>query len=196
MNVRDAIGLSIGQRIKAFRKAKGYSLAKLARLTDISEATLSRVENAQTPVSAHNLYILARVLGVDVTAFFEDAASPIRSGVRSIARRSEGLAMEADRYSARVLCTDLSNKRMHPAINSVTVNTLEEAGGFSAHPGEEFLYVIAGALELHSEFYAPLLLEEGDAIYFDGAMGHAYVNASETPAQILVLTTTDLPEPP
>ncbi len=194
MSVRETIGLSIGQRIKAFRKARGLSLADLARLTEISEATLSRVENAQTPVSAHNLYILAQVLGVDVTAFFQDAASPIRSGVRSVARRGEGLAMEADRYAARVLCTDLSNKRMHPAINTVTVTTLEAAGGFSSHPGEEFLYVIAGALDLHTEFYAPLRLEAGDAIYFDGAMGHAYVNAGEGPAEILVLTTTDLPE--
>jgi transcriptional regulator with XRE-family HTH domain len=196
MSVRETLGLSIGQRIKTFRKAKGLSLADLAGLTDISEATLSRVENAQTPISAHNLYILARVLGVDVTAFFADAASPIRSGVRSIARKGEGLAMEAERYSARVLCTDLSNKRMHPAINTVRVATLEEAGGLSSHPGEEFLYVIAGELALHSEFYAPLLLEEGDAIYFDGAMGHAYVNAGDAPARILVLTTTDQQEAP
>ncbi len=184
-------GLNIGARLKAFRTSKGFSLADLARLTDMSEATLSRVENEQTLVSAHNLYVLSRVLGVDITAFFEIETLPIRGGVRAIARRGEGIPVETARYSATVLCTELSNKKMHPAVNRISVRTLEEAGGLSNHPGEEFLYVIAGKLVLHTEFYAPLLLEQGDSLYFDGMMGHAYLNGGEEDAEILVITTTD-----
>ena len=184
-------GLRIGARLKAFRTAKGHSLADLAGMTGMSEATLSRVENEQTLVSAHNLYVLSRVLGVDITAFFETASHPIRSGVRSIAKRGDGIPVETARYTAAVLCTDLSNKKMHPAVNRISVRSLEEAGGLSNHPGEEFLYVVAGKLVLYTEFYAPLLLEEGDSIYFDGMMGHAYLNGGEDPAEILVITTTD-----
>ena len=184
--------LDIGARLKAFRTAKGYSLSELARLTNMSEATLSRVENEQTLVSAHNLYALSHALDVDITAFFESETHPIRSGVRSIARRGEGIPIDTARYSASVLCTDLSNKKMHPAVNRIAVRSVDEAGGLSSHPGEEFLYVISGQLVLHSEFYAPLLLEAGDSLYFDGTMGHAYVNGGEEPAEILVLTTTDV----
>ncbi len=41
--------LKVGAQVKAFRKAKGFSLSELARITSISEATLSRVENEQRP---------------------------------------------------------------------------------------------------------------------------------------------------
>lgn len=186
-----AAALKIGERVKQLRKQKKLSLNELARLTSISEATLSRVENDQTLVSAHNLYILSQVLGVDITAFFEEAPKPIRSGVRSVCRRGEGIAFETARYAAQVLCTDLSNKKMHPAVNAISVASLDEAGGFNSHAGEEFLYVLSGRLVLHTEFYAPLLLESGDSIYFDATMGHAYVNGGDEPAQILVLATID-----
>lgn len=182
----------IGDKVKEFRRAKGWSLADLSARTGISDATLSRIENDQTLVSAHNLYVLSQIFGVDITAFFETAPSPIRSGVRSITRAGEGIQLETARYNAQVLCTDLSNKKMHPALNAISVASLEEAGGLVGHAGEEFLFVLSGKLVLHTEYYAPLLLEAGDSIYFDGAMGHAYVNGGEEPAMILVVASTDL----
>lgn len=185
--------LKIGARVKALRKARGLSLNDLSRMTDMSEATLSRVENEQTPIGAHNLYALSQVLGADMTAFFVKDAEPIGSGVRAITRRNGGLAVETSRYAAQVLCTDLSNKKMHPAINLVSVRSLEEAGGFNRHSGEEFLLVLDGTLVLHTRYYAPLMMEAGDSVYFDGTMDHAYVNGGNAPARILVVITTDGP---
>ncbi|MEX3012058.1 helix-turn-helix domain-containing protein [Hoeflea sp. TYP-13] len=183
--------LHIGSKLKAFRRAKSLSLSELAKLTNISEATLSRVENEQTPVSAHNLYILSQVLGVDITAFLGESANPIRNGVRSISRKSDQSPVETARYLTDVLCTDLANKKMHPAVNTVEKRSVAEVGGLASHPGEEFLYVVSGKLVLHTDFYAPLLLEEGDSIYFDGTMAHAYISGSDEPARILVITTVD-----
>lgn len=186
--------LTIGERLKSLRKARSYSLGTLAKLTDMSEATLSRIENEQTLVSAHNLYILSRVLDVDITAFFEPGSQPMRTGVRSVSRHGESVTLATDRFTAEVLCTDLANKKMHPFINLVSATTLEEAGGLNAHSGEEYLYVLGGEMVLHSEYYAPLHLQTGDSIYFDGAMGHAYVNdnTKDNPARILVVTTADI----
>lgn len=183
--------LKVGAQVKAFRKAKGFSLSELARITSISEATLSRVENEQTPVSAHNLYILSQALDVDITAFFEAAARPIRTGVRSVSRAGEQPPIETARYIAEVLSTDLANKKMHPAVNLVSKRSLEEAGGLASHAGEEFLYVLEGQLVLYTDFYSPTLLNKGDSIYFDGSMAHAYVAGGDGPAKILVVTNID-----
>ncbi len=183
--------LEVGTKLKAFRRAMALSLADLSKRTGISEATLSRVENEQTPVSAHNLYILSQALAVDITAFFEDAASPIRSGVRSVSRHADEAQVETARYLSQVLCTDLANKKMHPAVNIVDKRSVAEVGGLASHPGEEFLYVLDGQLVLHTDFYAPLLLEAGDSIYFDGMMPHAYIAGGDGPARILVVTTVD-----
>lgn len=186
--------LALGGRIKALRKERGLSLAELAKSTGVSEATLSRVENDQTLVSAHHLYQLSKALGADITAFFEDASRAISNGIRSICRKGEGIPLTTARYEAQVLCTDIANKRMHPAINSVTIRTLEDAGGFSRHEGEEFLHVLDGRLILATEFYEPLLLEPGDSIYFDSHMGHAYLSADGSPAHILVIATVEPPK--
>jgi transcriptional regulator with XRE-family HTH domain len=189
----DYAALDIGQRLKTLRRTQGHSLSDLARLTGISEATLSRVENNQTPVSAHSLYVLSKALGVDITAFFASAPQPISAGIRSVCRKDQGVAFDSARYAAQVLCADLANKKMHPAINTVTIRSVDEAGGLSRHDGEEFVLVLDGALLLASEFYEPLRLEPGDSVYFDSRMGHAYLAAGDRPARILVVATTEPP---
>ncbi|MCB1377198.1 MAG: helix-turn-helix transcriptional regulator [Alphaproteobacteria bacterium] len=191
---RPEAALAIGPRLKALRKERDLSLADLARVTGASEATLSRVENGQTLVSAHHLYQLAKAMGVDITAFFEEGPKPIAHGIRSVSRKGEGLALSTARYDAQVLCTDIANKKMHPAINTVTLGTLEEAGGLSQHEGEEFLHVLTGQLSFVSEFYEPLTLEPGDSLYFDSNMGHAYLSADGKPVTILVVATTEPPK--
>ncbi len=183
----------LGALIKRFRKDRGLSLNELARLTGISEPTLSRVENGQTLISAHNLYILSTVLSVDITAFFEGAPKPIGAGIRSVCRRGDAVRLRTARYLADVLCTDIANKKMNPSINIVTIRTVEEAGGFSRHEGEEFIHVIAGRLTLATEFYEPLKLEPGDSAYIDSRMGHAYLSTDGNAVEILVVTTTEPP---
>lgn len=180
----------IGANLRAIRLEKGLSLAVLAQKSGISDATLSRVETGKTLVSAHNLYTLGKALGVDITAFYAPEARPLRSGVRAITRQGQGHSVETDRFAALILAGDLSHKDMHPSINVITATHLDEVGGMTGHAGEEFLYVLEGHLVLHSAHYAPVLLEQGDSIYFDGSMPHAYLAAKGTKARILVVNAT------
>jgi len=89
------------------------------------------------------------------------------------------------------LGADLSNKKMHPAIDVVTATALDQVGGMANHSGEEFLLVMEGVLVLHSEHYAPLRLNAGDSIYFDAGMAHAYLTPDGTPARILVVNSSE-----
>ena len=181
---------AIGLRIKALRKQKSLTLSDLAARTEISEATLSRIENGSTDIAAHKLYQLAQELGVDITAFFGNETVQLAPGVRSVSRRGEGENYKSARFSSVVLCPDISKKQMQPFINTITVQSLESAGGLESHDGEEFLLVLEGNLVLHSQHYAPLLLQHGDSVYFDGSAAHAYVSAGDQPAKILVMTST------
>jgi len=181
----------LGARIAALRKERGLTLAQLAGACGLSEATLSRVENGRSAVSAQHLFALARFLDVDIARFFDAHAAPFTPGLRSMTRRGEGVVERMGRYDAEVLCADLSAKGMHPAINTIRARTLEEAGGLARHGGEEFLYVLDGSVEVHSEWYAPTLLGPGDSLYFDGEQGHAYLAAGDGPARILVVVSRD-----
>ena len=185
--IEEARGLRIGERLAHFRRSKGLTLAQLSAETGISEATLSRAENALSPLNAHNLYILAKVLDVDIVSFFRSDTEIFTRGKRTVTRRGEGEVESTQRYDLELLCAELSAKRMVPSLNRVVARTLQEAGGLRAHEGEEFLYVLAGRVEVHTELYAPTCLSTGDSMYFDSNMAHAYVAAGNEPAEILVV---------
>ena len=178
---------SIGQRLSNFRRARGMTLAEIADVCGVSEATMSRIETGQTDISAHHLFILARELGADISEFFSDRTSPLGTGMRCVTRRGEAEQHTLARYMSEVLGAEITNKVMHPAINHITAETLEEVGGMASHPGEEFLYVLDGTVAVHSELYIPLVLNKGDSLYFEGSMKHGYLKAGDETAIILVV---------
>src|SRR3546814_6672588 len=66
---------------------------------------------------------------------------------------------------------------MIPSITRIRARTPEEFGELVRHQGEELIYVLQGRVEVHTEFYDPVVLEEGESIYIDSTMGHAYLAA-------------------
>ncbi len=180
---------SLGQRIGELRKRQGLTLARLAEVCKLSEATLSRVENGHSAVSAQHLFALSKYLKVDIADFFRDDAAPLTPGIRSVTTNGKGTHQKLARYDAEILCADLSRKEMHPVINTIRAQTLDQAGGLSSHQGEEFLYVLEGELIIYSDLYAPTQLTRGDSLYFDGAQKHAYVCGGDEPTRILVLVS-------
>ena len=60
---------------------------------------------------------------------------------------------------------------------------------FHEHPGVELLYVISGKVEIHTQG-ARHQLSEGDAVYFDASVPHAYGKGGNRRATALVVTTT------
>lgn len=178
---------AVGARIAALRKQRGLTLARLAQACAVSESTISRIENGLTAISAHHLFALARLLDVDIAEFFQDTTAPLTAGMRSITKNGRGVHESLARYDVEVLAADLSRKDMHPAVNTIHARTLDEVGGLTRHAGEEFVYVLEGAIALHSELYAPITLSAGDSLYFDGSVGHAYLADGDAPSRILVV---------
>src|SRR3546814_8436462 len=72
-----------------------------------------------------------------------------------------------------------SELRISDWISDVCSSDLSasEFGELVHHQGEEFIYVLEGRIEVHSEFYDPVTLDVGEGIYIDSSMGHAYVVA-------------------
>lgn len=180
--------LTLGARIAGLRRARGLTLTALSEICGFSEATLSRIENGQSHVSAHHLFIMAQHLDVDITDFFHHDSEPLMKGMRSVTRRGEAEEHALSGYVSEVLSADLSRKGMHPAINHISARSIDDVGGLSSHKGEEFLFVISGSVAIHTDLYTPTELHAGDSLYFEGSMPHAYINVgSETTATILVV---------
>jgi mannose-6-phosphate isomerase-like protein (cupin superfamily) len=89
-------------------------------------------------------------------------------------------------YDYYYLCPELRRKRMIPVLTRIRAKTPEEFGELVRHAGEEYIYVLEGRIEVHTEFYDPVTLDAGESIYIDSNMGHAYL-AAEGCDEALVL---------
>lgn len=180
----------LSARVRDIIRARGLTLRKLAAMTGIPIATLSKVQNNLATLSYVQLTKLAEGLGLELNELFTAPATDVRTGRRAVTRRGEGPREATERYDFEMLCGDLANKKMNTGIMEIAARSLEEAGGLIAHEGEEFAFVVSGAVEVHTEDYRPQRLDVGDCIYMDSTSGHAYVNVSDEPvARVLGVTT-------
>lgn len=67
---------------------------------------------------------------------------------------------------------------MVPLTARIKAHDIVEFGKPSAHQGEEFIYVLEGTIEVHSQFYAPVTVGAGRGIYLDSTMEHAYTGGA------------------
>lgn len=68
----DKFDLLIGAKIRMLRRSKGLSQQELSQSIGVTFQQLQKYERASNRVCATRLYRISRVLGVDVTVFFED----------------------------------------------------------------------------------------------------------------------------
>jgi mannose-6-phosphate isomerase-like protein (cupin superfamily) len=113
------------------------------------------------------------------------AATLEQQGRRSLNRIGDGELIEMSNHTLRYLSTDLLRKQVTPILTEYRARTLEEFGELMRHAGEEFLFVLEGAVELHTELYSPVVLKAGESVYFDSRMGHAYLAHGPGPCRAL-----------
>jgi len=75
------------------------------------------------------------------------------------------------------------------AVTKTGARSFDEFDGWVRHDGEEFLYVLTGAIRLITEFYEPVEMRRGDSAYYDASMGHNVISTSEEDATILWVTS-------
>ena len=163
--------------IRNARIAQGLSLRALSARAGLPYSTLSKLENGKMALTYDKLIRLAQALNMDLKDIVaaEQPDAPVAVGRRSVTRAGEEPEAESERHEHHYPAADLLGKIMIPIIIDVHARSVEELGGLVRHSGEEYLYVVRGMMELHSDLYAPLRLGSGDSVYFDSGMAHGYV---------------------
>jgi transcriptional regulator with XRE-family HTH domain len=167
--------------LRNVRIAQGLSLRALSARAGLPYSTLSKLENGKMALTYDKIVRLAQALNVDIKDIVaaEQAPAAVAVGRRSVTRAGEELEAESERHAHHYPAADLLGKMMIPIIIEVQARSVEELGGLVRHAGEEYLYVLRGTMELHSDLYAPLPLGPGDSVYFDSGMAHGYVRTSD-----------------
>lgn len=184
-------GARPGAVIKAHRLRRGWTLAEAGQRCGLTVSTLSKVENDKIALSYDKLARLSRGLEIDISRLFggEDEPQLEITGRRSITRAREGREIETENYGHLYLAADLLNKSFIPVVAEIRARSLKEFGELVRHAGEEFAFVLEGAVDLYTSAYAPVHLKAGDSIYFDSAIGHAYIAAAEGRCAVLSICT-------
>jgi transcriptional regulator with XRE-family HTH domain len=171
---------TLGSLLRALRARNGWTLKEMSERIAIPVSTLSKVEHDRLTLSYDKLLQLSQRLNIRMSELFADpeveAEAPVTAR-RSIGTIGEAVRVNTKNYDYYYLCAELRRKRMIPVYTRIRAKSLEEFGELVRHSGEEYLYIVEGAIIAHTEFYDPVELRVGQSIYIDSTMGHAYIAA-------------------
>ncbi|MEF1309326.1 XRE family transcriptional regulator [Vibrio mytili] len=180
--------LKLGQRIKDIRAKLGITLEEASQRTGLARSTLSKIENEQISPTFQAMQKLASGLQIDMPQLFEPPRKKAAAGRRDITKKNQGKPHPTQTYEHELLATQLSNKKMMPFKSQIRARSFEEYKDWIRHDGEEFLLILSGEVKFYSEFYEPVILNEGDSVYYDANMGHMLTSVSDEDAHILWVT--------
>jgi len=170
---------TLGTLLRGLRTRQGWTLKEMSEHTEIPLSTLSKIEHDRLTLTYDKLQHLAQRLNLRMSELFSepdsDSAPKPVTARRSLGSLDKALRVQTDNYDYYYLCTELRRKRMIPILTKVRAKTTAEFGELVRHPGEEYVHVMEGRIQVHTEFYDPVVLETGQGIYIDSQMGHAYI---------------------
>jgi transcriptional regulator with XRE-family HTH domain len=181
--------LNLGERVRELRKSRGWTLEQAASQAGLARSTLSKIENGQMSPTFEALKKLAVGLEISVPQLFTPPRDARVSGRMTVTKAGEGQAHPTATYEHELLAGALTKKAMLPYRARVRARRFDEFDGWVRHDGEEFLYVLTGAIRLITEFYEPVEMRRGDSAYYDASMGHNVISVSEEDATILWVTS-------
>ena len=171
---------TLGALMRGLRARNRWTLKDMSERSGIPVSTLSKVEHDRLTLTYDKLLQLSRRLNIRMSELFAETDTAAESPVtarRSLGDVGRSVRVNTPNYDYYYLCTELRRKRMIPILTKIRAKSVEEFGELVRHAGEEFIYVVTGSVIVHTEFYDPVTLKEGESIYIDSNMGHGYVAA-------------------
>ncbi|MCP3750658.1 helix-turn-helix domain-containing protein [Pseudomonas sp. SBB6] len=169
-------------RLKLLRKKLGITLDALAESSGMTKSYLSKVERGLNTPSIAAALKLARALNVNVEELFaEDQPGHARY---SLVRSGERQALVGQAPGYTVLAKQIGSRSLLPFIISPPPEFSDAS--FKEHLGEEFLFVHEGQVEVDFG-NERVILERGDALYFNAQTPHRLRSLGELQAQLLVV---------
>lgn len=171
----------LGPKLRRLRERTGLGIVEAATRAGISAGFLSSIERAQANASVATLQRLAMAYGTTVMQLFQAPRGRerlVRPADRRVLDVQSGVRMELLSTGATMLQSMLFR-----------VAPLSGSDGAYSHQGEEFIYMMAGTLEVWLDELECFVLHEGDSFWFESTMGHRWFNPSSTEAVLLWINT-------
>ena len=186
----------VGEKIKSIRETKQISVSELAERTGLAEEQINRIENNVDIPSLAPLIKIARALAVRLGTFLDDQDEVGAVVCRKEELNNSTISFSNNAMNARThmqyhsLSNSKADRHMEPFI--IDIATTEETNyELSSHEGEEFIFVMEGAVEI-AYGKKTHVIEAGDSIYYDSIVPHHVHGYQGQAAKILAVVYTPI----
>jgi transcriptional regulator with XRE-family HTH domain len=174
---------SFGTRLRELRLERGWTLEELACRGGLSKAFLSRLESGDRQASIAAALTLSRIFNISLASLFESqlATEPcvIVRGADTVEKSINGLKYVPLSNAGRFF-------NLQPIKVTVPVSRL--GNEHYHHDGEEWIYVLSGALTL-SLAGKTYNLKPDDAAHFDSRLPHRLIARGKKDAEVLLVAS-------
>ncbi len=176
----------IGDRIKQVRKDKGLSIVQLSQLTGFDELMLQQIEDNTICPQLGTVIKLSKALDSALQRLISTEGRHLYSITRrdeqKVVSRTTSKGGQQSAYTYMSLAPEVRGRHMEALIVDLKMMPDEER---STHVGEEFIYVLEGAviLEIGDDRFE---LQPGDSAYYISTTPHLLA-AQKNKAKILAV---------
>lgn len=166
--------MKIGEKLKSLRQEKLLTQNELADRCELSKGFISQLERDLTSPSLSTLEDILEVLGTNIREFFNENQ---QEKIVFLDEDFYEVQNEELGYDIKWIIPNAQKNRMEPILI-----TLGPDGRYKmevAHEGEEFGYVLAGAVFIHlgNKKYRA---KKGESFYYKPSVDHYISNASKS----------------
>ncbi len=164
---------SVGQRVHRVREEKGLTVEDVAQRTGLSSEYLGQIETDQLSPPLGALIKIAKALDMKFGRFISTGEvkpfTVVRKDERRVISRFTSAKGDQYGYTYESLAPDKKDRHMEPFM--VTLVPSKARKELSTHAGQEFIYILEGAMEVILEDHTDVLYP-GDSIYYDSSIPH------------------------
>ena len=174
---------SFGQRIKKMREDHKMSVLDLAEKTGQPPEFIEQVESDSLTPPVSFLLQLSQALQIDPSNFLTE-----QEKIQIDGKRQEAFIKRTQNYSYRTLTPGAADKHLRAFMVTIEPKEKHKMVEYK-HPGEEFIFVYRGELELTlgSKVFH---LKQGETIHFDSETKHKLQNISDEKCELIVTLYT------
>jgi electron transfer flavoprotein alpha subunit len=172
-----------GAMVRQLREAKEWSAETLAQKTGQTPEFINQVESDQMSPPVGFILRMAQTMEVDPGTFLsKEEQGAIRD------RRAQAIHQRTQNYSYTNLTPDAQESHLRAFMVTIEPHLAHKPVAYK-HDGEEFIYVMAGDLELTLGAKIQKL-KAGESIHFNSDVPHKLKSISNEPTQCLVVLYT------
>jgi len=173
--------VDIGKKLKELRLRNDLTLGALASRSELTKGFLSQVERNLTTPSISTLEDILEALGTNMSEFFREEEER-----KIVFSEQDFFVDDQEDFKIEWIIPNAQKNEMEPIL--LTLRSKKKSNEMLAHSGEEFGYVLKGAVTLISG-NKKFKIKAHETFYLEGKRTHYLYNHGNCDAKVLWVTT-------